>query len=54
MSFPASPAYGWGPPFWGWYGGGFPPEVVKRVCETTFAVTDGIVRSYSLRGNACG
>ena len=51
---PGFPGPGWGAPFWGWYGGGFPPEVVKRVCETTFAVSDGIVRSYSLRGNACG
>lgn len=51
---PGIPPYAWGPPFWGWYGGGFPPEVVNRICETTFAATDNIVRSYTLRGNACG
>lgn len=51
---PGLPAYGFGPPFWGWYGGGFPPEVVNLVCETTFAVSDNVVRSYTLRGNACG
>lgn len=43
-----------GPPWWGWYGGGFPPQAVNLVCDTTFAVSDGIVRSYTLRGNACG
>jgi hypothetical protein len=51
---PSTPALGFGPPFWGWYGGGFPPQVVNLVCETTFAVTDGTVRSFTLRGNACG
>jgi hypothetical protein len=44
---------------WGWrngwgYGGGFPSEVVQRVCETTFEVVDGRVKGYTLRGNACG
>ncbi|CAH2604182.1 conserved protein of unknown function [Rhodovastum atsumiense] len=46
----------WGRP--GWYGpwgyGGFPTEIVARVCETTFEIVDGRVRSYQLRGNACG
>lgn len=51
---PAFPGYGWGYPYWGWYGGGFPPQVINRVCETTFAVKQGVVLSYSLRGNACG
>jgi len=53
---PGMPAYpyAWGAPFWGWYGGGFPPQVVNLTCETTFAVTGGIVRSFTLRGNACG
>ncbi len=51
---PGIPAYGFGPPYWGWYGGAFPPQVVNLVCETTFAVSDGIVRSSTLRGNACG
>ena len=42
-------------PWWmGGYGSGFPPQVVNLVCETTFAVADGAVKSYTLRGNACG
>ncbi len=48
------PAYGYGGPYWGWYGGGFPPAVVNMTCEVTFTVFDGIVRSFVLRGNACG
>lgn len=48
---PGLPAYGWG---WGWYGGGIPPQVVTLTCETTFAVSKGVVQSYTLRGNACG
>ena len=47
------PAYPYGPPFWSWYGGGFPPQVVTLTCETTFAVTRGVVQSFSLRGNGC-
>jgi hypothetical protein len=47
-----------GPPYYGptpfWYGGAFPSSVVTRECDTTFTVTDGIVRAFSLRGNACG
>ena len=52
---PSLPPYGPGP-WWdyGGYGGGFPPQVVNLVCETTFAVAGGVVQSYSLRGNACG
>lgn len=49
---PATPFLG--PPWWGWYGGGFPPQAVNLTCDTTFAVSGGIVRSYTLRGNACG
>jgi hypothetical protein len=45
------PPWGWD---WGWYGPAFPPQVVNLVCETTFALSGGIVRSFSLRGNACG
>lgn len=51
---PGMPGYSYGPPFWGWYGSGFPPQVVTMVCETTFAVANGVVRSFTLRGNACG
>jgi len=42
-------------PWWyyGWYGGGFPPQVVNLTCETTFAIAGGAVKSYTLRGNAC-
>jgi len=28
--------------------------VVNLTCETTFAVAGGVVKSYTLRGNACG
>jgi hypothetical protein len=43
-------------PWWayGGYGGGWPPQVVTLTCETTFAVAGGVVKSYTLRGNACG
>ena len=51
---PGLPAYGWGAPYWGGYGGGIPPQVVTLSCETTFAVSNGTVQSYTLRGNACG
>lgn len=49
---PAFPSYS--PFFTGWYGGGIPPQVVELRCETTFEVTDGTVKSFTLRGNACG
>lgn len=44
----------WGGPFWlgGW--NNLPPEVVQWQCETTFAVAGGVVRSFTLHGNACG
>jgi hypothetical protein len=48
-----SPAYPFGPPFWGWYGGGFPAQAVTLTCEATFAVAQGVVRSFVLRGNGC-
>ncbi|MBN8928254.1 MAG: hypothetical protein BGO51_09365 [Rhodospirillales bacterium 69-11] len=50
---PGTPGYPFGPPFWGPYGG-LPPQVITTVCETTFAVVDGTVRSFTLRGNGCG
>ncbi|MEA2740417.1 MAG: hypothetical protein QOH05_3724 [Acetobacteraceae bacterium] len=51
---PGSPFYGPGPfgPFG--YGGGFPPTAMNLACDTTFTVAGGIVRAFSLRGNACG
>ena len=48
----AFPSYS--PFFTGWYGGGFPPQVIDLQCETTFEVSDGTVRSFTLHGNACG
>ena len=48
---PGSYPYGPGP---FWYGGGFPPTAETLVCDTTFTIGDGVVRSFSLRGNACG
>ena len=51
---PGTPGFGFAAPFWGWFGGGFPPQAVNMVCDTTFAVSDGTVRSFTLRGNACG
>ena len=50
---PGTPGYG---AFnMGWYGGaGFPPQVIQMNCETTFEVVDGKVRTFNLRGNACG
>ncbi len=44
----------YGPYFMGWYGGGFPPQVVDYQCETTFEVREGTVQAFTLRGNACG
>jgi hypothetical protein len=49
---PTFPSYS--PFFTGWYGAGFPPQVVDLQCETTFEVADGTVKAFSLRGNACG
>lgn len=50
----ADAPYGWyGPgPWWGLY----PPPATTfyRECDTTFIVVQGVVRSFSLRGNACG
>ena len=49
---PTFPSYS--PFFTGWYGGGFPSQVVELQCETTFEVADGTVKAFTLRGNACG
>lgn len=49
---PGYPSYT--PYFSGWYGGGFPPQVINLVCETTFQVSEGKVKSFTLRGNGCG
>jgi hypothetical protein len=50
---PASPLYGPGPFVYG-RGFGLPPTAYTLVCDTTFTVADGVVRAFSLRGNACG
>ena len=50
------PGWGWGWGHWGggWGGwGGFPPEIVQRDCETTFDMVNGVVQSWSFRGNDC-
>ncbi len=49
---PGSPVYGPPGPFG--YGGRFPPTAVNLACDTTFTIADGVVRTFSLRGNACG
>jgi hypothetical protein len=49
---PGLPSYN--PWYGGWYGGGLPPQVIELRCETTFEVVDANVKSYTLRGNACG
>lgn len=49
---PGAPTYA--PFYLGWYGGGFPPQVIELNCETTFDVVAGTVQSFNLRGNACG
>ncbi len=56
-STPGSPGFG---PWWGGYGywgggwgGGFPPEIIQRDCETTFDLQNGIVQSWNFKGNAC-
>ena len=37
---PGPPAFG--PPFYRWYGGGFPAQVIDLRCETTFEVAGGM------------
>jgi hypothetical protein len=59
-TIPGDPGFGpgWG---WGWHGGwggwggwgGFPPEIVQRDCETTFDLLNGVVQSWTFRGNDC-
>ncbi len=47
-----APSPYWGG-FWGYGYGGFPAQVVTWSCETTVAVKDNIVQSFSVRGNGC-
>ena len=37
-----------------WRAGAMPPQSIELWCETTFQVAQGTVRSYTVRGNACG
>jgi len=50
------PLPGFGPYGWWYYGppSGAPPGAIVQRCEATFTVADGVVKSYTLRGNACG
>jgi hypothetical protein len=49
---PGSPYY-FGPGPFG-YGSGFPPTATTLTCDTTFTIAEGVVRAFSIRGNACG
>jgi hypothetical protein len=42
------------PTFGPWWWAPQPAQVVERWCETTFQVANGVVRSFTLRGNSCG
>jgi hypothetical protein len=42
------------PGFGVWHAGAIPPQAIERWCETTFQVAQGVVRSFTLRGNTCG
>lgn len=37
-----------------WFAPAMPAQVIERWCETTFQVSGGLVRSFTLRGNSCG
>ena len=49
---PGGPGY-FGPGPFG-YGSGFPPTATTLVCDTTFTVVNGVIKAFSVRGNACG
>jgi hypothetical protein len=49
---PGFPSYS--PFYTGWYGAGFPAQVVDLRCETTFEIANTTVKAFTLRGNACG
>lgn len=61
VTIPGTPGFGpWGGPYWGGWGGwggggwgGFPPEIAQRDCETTFDLVGHVVKTWTLRGNAC-
>jgi hypothetical protein len=49
---PSGPTFA--PNFLGWYGASFPPQIIEWKCETTFEVAGETVKSFMLRGKACG
>jgi hypothetical protein len=49
---PGGPTFA--PFYLGWYGGGYLAQMVELTCETTFEVSAGTVKTFTLRGNACG
>jgi len=54
-SFPEGPfwgGYGWAGRWGGWGGFGY-PDIEQFDCNTTFELKDGVVKSWTLRGNAC-
>ncbi len=48
--YPFGPYGGLG---YGYGYGAFPPAALERTCDTTFQIVAGVVRSFTLRGNAC-
>jgi hypothetical protein len=51
---PGTPAFGGWRGGWGWYyGGGFPPEVITRGCDTTFELSQDRVLAWTQRGDSC-
>ena len=49
---PTFPSYS--PFYTGWYGGGFPPQVIELQCETTFEVAEGIVKAFTCAATPAG
>jgi hypothetical protein len=55
-SYPDGPyfgGYGWRRYGWGGGWGGYGGDIVEFQCDTTFELTAGLVKTYTLRGNAC-
>jgi hypothetical protein len=55
-SFPDGPywgAYGWHGGWGGGWGGWGYPNIQQFDCNTTFELKDGLVKAWTLRGNAC-
>lgn len=41
-------------PYWAAGSSGLPPQAVNLKCDTNITVVGGAVKSFTLRGNACG